>query len=126
MRTNAGRDFQARVMGDPGSNGSGSYAPACYLALSNSGTAPAATDTTLAGEISGGTLGRAQASYAHVNGTATYTLSKSFTADQNVTLRKVGVFNASSGGTMVFEGAMSSEAVVQAGDQIQITVTVTM
>jgi hypothetical protein len=106
MRTNAGRDFQARVMGDTASTGTGSYAPACYIGLTANSTAPAAGDTTLTGEIASGTLTRAQATYAHTNGTNTYTLTKTFTSDQSVTIAKIGVFNASSSGTMVSSSSM--------------------
>lgn len=126
MRTNAGRDHTARVLGDPSSNGTGNYAPACYLAVTEDDTAPGAGDTTLTDEITTGTLARALAAYAHVNGQATYTLTKTFTADQAVTLAKIGVFTASSGGTMVFETLLSSAAALDVDDQVAITETVTL
>ncbi len=126
MRTNAGRDFQARVMGDPSSTGTGAYAAACYIGLSADAAAPSASNTTLPSEITGGTLARAIAAYAHVNGQATYTLTKSFTSDQAVVVRKLGVFNAVSSGTMVFETPLNAQADLQPGDTIQITETVTL
>lgn len=126
LRTTAGRDWQARVMGDPDSDASGVYAPATYIGVSANTNAPSAANTTLPGEISVGTLARAQAAYAHTNGQDSYTLTKVFTSDQPVTLAKAGVFNASSSGTLVFEGLLEEVATMVSGDQIQITVTVTL
>lgn len=126
LRTDAGRDFQARVMGDTASTGTGSYASATYIGVTANATAPATGDTTLTGEIASGTLIRAQATYAHTNGTATYTLTKTFTSDQTVTIAKIGIFNASSAGTMVFETSLNATASLVSGDQLQITETVTL
>ena len=126
MRTNAGADFQARVMADTSSTGTGSYAAANWIGVTANATAPGAGDTTLTGEISSGTLNRAQAVYAHTNGTTTYTLTKTFTSDQSITLAKIGVFNASSAGTMVFETLLNATAVMVSGDQITVTETVSM
>lgn len=128
LRTNAGGDFQARVMGDTASTGTGSYASASYIALTENATAPAAGDTTLTGELTTGGLGRAQATYAHTNGTTTYTLTKAFTSSDGTarTINKVAVFNASSTGTMVFETAVASPPTIISGDQLTVTETVTM
>lgn len=126
LRTNSGRDWQAGVMGDTSSTGTGAYASATYIGVTADGTAPNAADTTLTGEIASGTLIRAQAVYAHTGGTATYTLTKTFTSDQTVTIRKMAVFNASSGGTMVFESLLNADASLVSGDSLQITVTVTL
>src|ERR1044072_900520 len=99
MLTNAGRDMIASAIGDR----SGSRAAvADYIALTANATSPAAGDTTLTAEIAtgGGGLIRAAATYAHTNGQATYTLTKTFTANGSdslpVTVAKVGIFNASS------------------------------
>lgn len=126
LRTTAGRDFQARVMGDTASTGTGSYAAATYIGVTADASAAAAGDTTLTGEISSGTLTRAQAIYAHTNGTASYTLTKTFTSDQSVVIAKIGVFNASTSGTMVFESLLNATATLVSGDQLQITETVTL
>ncbi len=126
MRTNAGRDWQSRVMADTSSNGTGQYAPANYIGVSANNAAPSAASTTLTGEIVSGSLIRAQAAYAHTNGTASYTLTKTFTSDQSITLAKIGVFTAPSGGTIVFETLLNSVAVMVSGDQLQITETVTL
>lgn len=133
LRTDAGKDFQSRVMGDTASTGTGSYAAANYIALTANTTAPAAGDTTLTAEITtaGGGLIRAQATYAHTAGASTYTLTKTFTTNGSdslpVTVGKIGVFNASSSGTMVFETLVSPTATLSAvGDQLTITETVTI
>jgi hypothetical protein len=134
MRTNAGADFQARVMGDTSSNGTGSYAPGVYHALTANATAPALGDTTLAAEITtaGGGLIRKVAAYAHTNGTSTYTLTTTFTANGSdalpVTIAKMGTFNATpSGGTLVYTTLLSATATLTAsGDALTLTQTVTM
>lgn len=128
MRTNAGADFQARVMGDTASTGTGSYAPGNYIGLSTDGTAPAATDTTLTGELTGSGLQRQQATYGHTAGATTFTLTKTFTSSDGTsrTIQKIGVFNASSGGTLVFETALASPPTLVSGDQLTITETVNM
>ena len=133
LRTDAGRDFQSRVMGDSASNGTGAYAPAKYIGVTANAVAPAAGNTVLAGEVTVGSLARAQATYAHVNGTATYTLTKTFTSDQAIVVAKMGVFNgagpggaASVSNTLVFETLLSDTASMYSGDQTQITQTVTL
>lgn len=132
MKTNAGHDFQALVMGGA-SNGTGTSAPANRIALTANSTAPSAASTTLTGEIvtAGGGLLRALATYAHTAGTNTYTLSNTFTANGSdalpVTIAKIGILNAASGGTLVFETLLSTTATLSAsGDQLTITETVTM
>lgn len=108
-------------------------AAANYIALTANSAAPAAGDTTLTGEIataSGGLI-RAQATPAHTNGTSTYTLTHTFTANGSdvlpVTIAKIGVFNASTVGTMMFETLLSATATLTAsGDQIVVTETVTL
>lgn len=130
MLHTAGTDFVASALGDR----SGSRAAAAdYLALTNNNTAPAAGDTTLTGEIAtaGGGLIRAQATYAHTGGASTYTLTKTFTANASDTLpvevRKVGVFNASSGGTMPWSTLLSPTATFSAiGDATTVTETITI
>lgn len=130
MLHTAGKDFVASALGD--SSGS-REAAATYLALTANTTAPSAGDTTLTAEIataSGGLI-RAVATYAHTTGAATYTLTKTFTANGNdslpVTIGKVGVFNASSSGKMPWSSLLSPTATLSAvGDATTITETVTI
>lgn len=113
-------------MGDTGSSGAGIYAPANYIGLTANANAASTTDTTLPGEITSGTLARKQATYAHTDGTNSYTLTASFTSDQAITIAKMGLFNASSSGTMAFESLLNALAGLVSGDQVQITEAVTI
>lgn len=128
LRTAAGRDFQSRVMGDTASTGTGSYAAANYIALTENSGAPADGDTALTGELVDSGLARAQATYAHVAGATTYTLTKTFTSGTATprTPAKVGVLNGSSGGSLVFETLITNPPPLQLGDSITITETVTI
>src|SRR5579872_6623307 len=119
LRTNAGGDWQSSVMG----NTSAPPATANYIAVSNDATAPTATDTTLAGEVTGNGLGRAQGAYAHTNGTTSYTIQKVFTATGTQASQKTALFNATSNGTMVFEAAYT-QVTVNSGDTLTVTWTV--
>lgn len=129
MLHTAGRDWVCDCLGKSASRPN----VADYVALTANTTSPSAGDTTLTAEIataSGGLI-RAQATYAHTGGAATYTLTKTFTANGNdslpVTIGKVGVFNASSSGTMPWSTLLSPTATVSAsGDALTITVTITV
>lgn len=108
--------------------------PARHIGLSTNGTAPSATDTTLTSELNsgGGGLNRAKATYSHTIGTATYTLTNTWTANStdtgggSVQIQKMAVFNSSVSvvGIMVFESAVPSPPTLVAGDTISITDTV--
>lgn len=132
MRVNSGTDHQALVMAGA-SNGTGTSAPGTYMALTANATAPAASDTTLTAEIataSGGLI-RAVATYAHTAGVASYTMTKTFTVNGSdvipVTVAKMGMFNASSAGTMTFETLLNATATLSAvGDTLTVTQTVTL
>lgn len=128
LRTDAGKDFQSRVMGDTASTGTGSYAAANWIALTENATPPAAADTTLTGELTLSGLGRAQAAYAHTGGATTYTLTKTFTSSDATTrtISKLGVLNASSGGTLVFATLVPSPPVLVSGDSLTTTETVSI
>lgn len=129
MLTNAGKDMAASALGNTATQA----AAANYIALTANATAPSATDTTLTGEITtaGGGLVRAQAVYAHTTGTSTFTLSKTFTSNGSdslpVTVAKIGVLNAASSGSLVWETLLSTTATLSAsGDSVQITETITL
>lgn len=129
MLTNAGKDMIAGAIGTTSTQ----PAAANYIALTANSGSPAAGDTTLTGEITtaSGGLVRAQATYAHTNGQSTYTLSKTFTANGSdslpVTVAKIGIFNASSSGTMAYETLLAATATLsQSGDQLVLTETVTL
>ena len=127
MQTNGGKDLVAAAVGS-----TSQPAAANYMALTANSTAPAATDTALAGEITtaGGGLVRAQATYAHTTGQSTFTLTKSYTTNGSdslpVTLAKIGILNASSGGTLAFETLLNATATLNvSGDQFVCTETIT-
>jgi hypothetical protein len=102
--TNAGGDWAASVMG----NTAAPPATATYIAVSNDATAPATSDTALAAEITTNGLARAQATYSHTTGTSSYTEEITFTATGTQSAQKAGMFNASTGGTLVFENVFPS------------------
>jgi hypothetical protein len=128
MLTNAGKDLIYTNMASLSQ-----AAAANYMALTANATAPGAGDTTLTAEIAtgGGGLIRAQGTPAHSNGTSTYTLTHTFTANGSdvlpVVIAKIGIFNASSSGTMMFETLLTTTATISAsGDQLVLTETVTL
>jgi hypothetical protein len=119
LRTNAGGDAQASQMGN-----TATQAAACnYIALSNDATAPAAGDTTLASEIAANGLSRAQGTYAHTNGTSSFTIQKVFTATGTQASQKTGLFNAASSGTLCFENTYT-QVTVNSGDTLTVTWTI--
>lgn len=120
--TNAGKDFISAQLGSTSAASNG----ANYIALSTNTAAPAATDTTLTGEITSGGLERSQGTYAHTNGQSTFTVSKTFTASATHTaVQKAGLFTAATGGTMMAENTFTSVSLAS-GDQLTITWTITL
>lgn len=126
VRTLDGRDWMARIMGDPNSTATGIYGSGSWLGVTANAVAPVNTDAVLSGEITAGTLARRQAIYSHTNGTAPYTLTSTFTSDQSVTLNKLGVFIGAGAVAMVFSSLLNAPATLVAGDQTQVTETVTL
>lgn len=126
MRTTSGIDFQAGVLGNPSANGAGAFAPASYIAVSTDSTTPKASDVSLPGEIVSGALVRQVGTYSHTVGTSSYTLSALFVSDQTVTLAKIGVLNAATGGTLFLETLLQNAATLNPGDQIQVTEVVNL
>lgn len=129
MITNAGKDHVAKQVAGAAS----ATAVAKWVALTANSSAASASDTTLTGEITtaGGGLVRAAGTYAHTNGQSTYTITNTFTANGSdslpVTIAKVGIFNASSSGDLVFETLLGTTATLSAsGDTLTITQTVTL
>lgn len=127
--TNAGLDFIAKQLSGVAS----ATTIAKYMALTANASAAAAGDTTLTAEITtgGGGLIRAAATYAHTGSASTYTLTITYTANGSdslpVTIAKIGVFDASSTGNLVFETLLSATATLSAsGDQLTVTETVTI
>ena len=121
LRYANGATWQANLMGNPSSNGTGIYAPGQYIGVSSDATAPTQTDTTLVGEITSGSLSRAQGTFGFTAGATTYTQSKVFTSDQNLTLYKSALFNQPTSGNPLFGSLFSSSRTLSSGDEIGIT-----
>lgn len=109
-------------------------AAAAWFGLTETATAPSASDTQLAGELvvaSSAGLERTMATYAHTGGTATYTLTKAYTLTGATarTIQKVGIFNSSldsANQAMLFETALPSPPTLVTNDQLTVTDTVTI
>jgi phage baseplate assembly protein gpV len=119
LRTNAGINWQYNQMAGT------TAAVALYIALSSDTTAPAAGDTTVAGEITDTFgLARALGTASHSSNATSYTVAKTFTATGSYTaVQKAGLFNASSGVTLVFENTFSSVN-MNSGDTLAVTWTI--
>lgn len=128
IKTNAGVNFfQAQCYagnsgGSVGTNGTN------FMCLSNDATAPAFTDTVVAGELTTNGLGRVQATVvtgSAASGTATTTVTNTFTGAtaQTTGVQKGGILTASSGGTLGHEYTFTSTT-INVGDQLQIQVSV--
>lgn len=128
MRTNAGTDLVAACIAGT----SAQPAAANYVAHSASTAARNATDTALAGEINaaGGGLNRKQATYAHTNGTNTFTLTVTHTANASdtlpVTIGSSGVLNAASVGTLAWEWLITAAPMAFVGDSTTTSFTGTI
>jgi len=127
-RVATGRTHQAKVMADTASTGTGTYAAANFLALSPTAATTLDTDTSLVGEFTTGTLVRAQAVFTYSAGASSYTLTKTFTSDQTVTLNRYGVFNVvtAATGSPSFLGSIPSPPALVSGDQAAVTETVSI
>lgn len=121
--TDGGQDFfsaQCLTNTSAGTRGAG------FIGLTENGTAPAVTDTTLTAEITTNGLARADATTkTHTAGTDTTVIEHTFTASAAFsTVQKSGLFNASSAGTMFAENTFTSTALANQ-DQIKVTWTIT-
>lgn len=117
--TNAGFAQLALLAGDS------TAVPFTYMALGTSSTAPAAGNTTLGAEISTGGLQRALGTFSRITTTVTndtYRLVNTFTASSGFTVEEVGIFNASSSGTMLSR-ALTTSKTIASGETITGTYT---
>ncbi len=104
--------------------------PAMFLAISTDSTAPSASDTTLASELTSNGLARALATWAHTAAATTYTLTYTWTCSGGTsTINKEAVFgacNTTAGGVMPFESAEPNPPTLVSGDTLKNTVTITI
>ena len=124
LLTNAGRDWmhaQVYTNTAAGTRGAG------FIALTSDTGAPAATDTTLTGEITTNGLARADATTkTHSSGTNSTTIQHTFTASGTHTaVQKAALFNAASSGYMAHENTFTP-VTLQSSDTLQVTWTVTL
>lgn len=104
--TNAGKAQLALLAGDA------TATPFTYLAVGTSATAVAATDTTLTAEITDTGLARVAGTVSRVTTTVTndtLQVTYTWTATGNKTVEEVGLFNASSAGTMLGHALTTSK-----------------
>jgi hypothetical protein len=116
--TSAGKAAIAGLVGN-----TGAVTAFTYLAVGTSNTAPAIGQTALIGEISTNSLARAAATVSRVTTTVTndtLQLNYTWTASGSSSIEEVGIFNASSSGTMLGRALTSTKSVVS-GDTLQIT-----
>jgi len=96
-----------------------------YLAVGTGTTAVAAGDTTLETEVAASGLSRAQDSSPTRTTTNvtndTLVLNYTFTVTGSVTIGEAGVFNASSGGTLLARTVLSPTKGVSSGDSYTLT-----
>jgi hypothetical protein len=123
LLTNAGRDWmhaQVYTNAAAGTRGSG------FIALTETAITPAASNTTLSGEITTNGLARADATESHSAGTNSSTIQHTFTASAAFsTVQGSALFNASSAGTMTHINTFTSTALAN-GDQLQVTWTLNL
>lgn len=98
-----------------------------YIGLSNDATAPAATDTTLTGELSGNGLDRAQGTVTPPTGSGNQTvIQKVFTyTGSSQSVQKSALFTAVTSGVMAHEVTFTPRS-LGSGDTLTITYTITM
>lgn len=94
--------------------GDASATPFTYLAVGTSSTAVAINQTALVAEIVDSGLERAAGTVSRITTTGTndtYKITYTWTASGSKTVEEVGVFNASSAGTMLSRALTTSKAV---------------
>jgi concanavalin A-like lectin/glucanase superfamily protein len=95
-----------------------------YVALSADPVTETVASTTLSNEIVANGFSRAQGTFAHQAGSTTSNIAITFTATGTQVVAKLGLFTASSGGTMGHVIALSS-ATYTVGQQLVLNITVT-
>jgi hypothetical protein len=130
-RVNIGGDLIGSLITGTSLNSISSPLPPKYIALADTSTiTAAAADTTLSHETAASGLTRAlgtQGGYTRpttLDGAASYTVTKTFTAGATATVYAAALFDAASTGNMFVEANLSSSATLNSGDTLQITWTV--
>jgi hypothetical protein len=103
-------------------NGSGAAAAFEYLAVGTNATAVSAGDTTLGAETVGSGLSRVLGTLSRVTTSVTNDTARiatTFTVTGSVAITEIGIFNASSAGTMLCRTVFSALN-VQNGDSLTV------
>lgn len=117
MVVSAGKAQLALLAGDA------SATPFTYLEVGTSSTAVSAGQTALSAAITDSGLARAAATVSRVTTTVTndtLQLAYTWTASGTKTIEEIGVFNASSAGTMLAR-ALTTSKVMVSGESLQAT-----
>lgn len=98
-----------------------------YIGLTNDGTAPAAADTTLTGELTTDGLARAQGTVTLATGAGNQTtVAKTFTyTGGSQAVQKSALFTASSAGVMAHE-VLFTQRTLATNDTLTLTYTITL
>lgn len=99
-----------------------------YLALSTDATAPAAADTAVSGEQTANGLGRKAVTAAHTPGTKVWTFSGAFTytGAATVSIQKLALFDASTGGNLLTEDVITAAQFAVSGDSGSFSISFTL
>ena len=106
----------------------GSQTAFTYVANGTGSTAFAATQTALVGENANTYgFGRASATVSRTTTTQTndtLTFAKTWTATGSVTVREIGVFNASSSGVMLHRTVLAADKSIVSGETFTLSYTI--
>lgn len=117
MILNAGKAAMAGLLVN-----TGSITAFGYLAYGTDNTAVVATDTTMTGESQRAAATASRTTTTVTNDTAS--LTKTFSITTTETIKKVGVVNASSGGTFLSMYVLLTPRSCVAGDTYALTATI--
>ncbi len=129
-RVDAGAAITASLMSGSTLGGISSPAAPKFIAVSPTTLTPAKGDTTLSGELAVNGFTRAAATAggyvtpASLDGAASFTQTKTFTATGTQTVASAALFDASSTGNMFVEGNFASSATLSTNDTLTVTWTV--
>lgn len=117
--TSAGKALLASLCGDASAN------PFTYIAVGTSTTAVSVGQTALVAETVSNGLERASGTVSRTTTTVTndtYQITKTFTATGTVAVEEVGIFNASSSGTMLSRALTTTKTILN-GEQFTVIYT---
>lgn len=129
-RVDKGAALSSSLLAGSSLGGISSPLPPLYIALSTATLTPAKGDTTLSSETSASGMGRALGSAgtytapASLDGSASYVVTKTFTASGTITIVSAALFDAVSTGNLFVEANLSASAALLSGDTLTINWTI--